>query len=323
MSVVKVGILGCGQIVQKVHLRILRHLPGVRVAALAERDPAKLKQAGRLAPKAIHFNNYRELLVSPEVEAVVICLPNALHAEAAMAAFEQRKHVYLEKPLAMNLQEGRAALSAWKDSGKIGIIGFNYRFHPLYQTMKRRMELGKIKNLIGVRSVFSTVSWPLPEWKQTLETGGGVLTDLASHHVDLVHFMFGRKIKKVFAQLTSQMSEGDNGMLQFELENGTPIQSFFSLRAIDEDRWEIYTHRKKLSLNRHHSFSWRKLLRPRYEPSYRASLEHFITCIRQNRQAQPDFLDGYHTLQVIAAAEESVRTGQVVSVDPVYENSAR
>lgn len=323
MRRVKFGLIGCGRIAQLVHLKILTRLPGVQLIALAEIDSERLKAAGRRVPKAILFTNYHELLAMPEIQAVVICLPNALHAEAALAALEQNKHVYLEKPLATNLEEGRLLLSAWKDSGKVGMIGFNYRFNRCYQKMSRLIRSGEIGNLVSVRSVFSSASWPLPPWKQTLETGGGVLADLAVHHVDLMHFIFGQKIQKIFAQIRSQSSEGDSGTLQLELESGLLIQSFFSLSTVDEDRWEIYARGRKFSLNRHYSFSWRKILRPKYEPSYSAALVHFVESIKCDCQAKPDFLDGYHSLQVIAAAEESVRTGQAVAPNTVYEDSAR
>src|SRR5262245_16729525 len=107
MSPLKVGLIGCGHIAQSTHLHVLTRLPDVDLVALAEVDATRRYEASRRAPAAIAVADYQELLALPDVEAVVICLPNALHADAAIAALEARKHVYLEKPLATTLAEGR------------------------------------------------------------------------------------------------------------------------------------------------------------------------------------------------------------------------
>lgn len=100
MSSLKVGVIGCGRIAQAVHLRVWRN-----VVALAEPDPESRRQAARLAPGAVAMEDWRELLDRRDVEAVLIAAPNGLHAEMAVAALERGKHVYLEKPLATDLQD--------------------------------------------------------------------------------------------------------------------------------------------------------------------------------------------------------------------------
>jgi predicted dehydrogenase len=108
-------------------------LPDVELIALAEPDVQRRVEASRRAPGAAAYGSYHDLLKMPEVEAVVICLPNALHAEVAVAALEQGKHVYLEKPLATSLDEAQRVVTAWRRAGVVGMIGFNYRFNPLFQ----------------------------------------------------------------------------------------------------------------------------------------------------------------------------------------------
>lgn len=343
MSKLKVGLIGCGHIVQATHLNVLTRLPGVELIALAEPDAARRQAAVRRAPGAVALATYQELLEMPGVEAVVICLPNALHPEVAIAALEQGKHVYLEKPLATNLDDGRRVLAAWRRSGLTGMVGFNYRFHPLYQAARRRVQSNRLGELVGVRSVFASAAQTLPDWKRTRASGGGVLLDLASHHVDLVHFIFGQEVRSVFAEVRSQQSEGDSTALQLRLADGLPVQSFFSLSAIEEDRLEIYGQAGKLTVDRYHSldveitdpkrtgarfarlrhgirslahspYALRKILAPTNEPSYQASLTHFVAAARAGRPASPDFRDGYRSLAVIDAAEESARTGRAVSL---------
>ncbi|MCS6925822.1 MAG: Gfo/Idh/MocA family oxidoreductase [Candidatus Binatia bacterium] len=349
---VKIGLIGCGRIAQLVHLDVLRRLPGAELVALADVDPRRRREASRRVPGTAAFADYHELLARPEVEAVVICLPHALHAEAAIAALQQGKHVYLEKPLATNLDDARRVLSAWRDTGVVGMIGFNYRFNALYQTVKQYIQEGKLGELVSVRSVFSAAPRALPAWKQQRQSGGGALLDLALHHIDLVRFVFEQEVCEVFAQLRSQRSEDDSAVLHLRLVDGLLVQSFFSLSAIEEDRFELYGTAGKLAVDRHRSFNveitdpacahrarlgrlgrrmwaalrgpylWDKLLAPRREPSYRAALLQFVTAVRTNLAVRPNFQDGYRSLAVVAAAEQSARTGRMVALTGLGEEDS-
>jgi len=343
----KVGLMGCGRIAHLVHLNILTHLPDVELVVLAEPDAQQRAEASCRAPTAVAVADYAELLAMPEVDAVVICLPNALHAEAAVAALQRGKHVYLEKPLATNLEDARKVLSAWRNTSVVGMIGFNYRFNALYQAAKQQMQSGTLGELVSVRSVFAAAARTLPTWKRQRQNGGGVLLDLALHHVDLVRFLFEQEVCEVFAGLRSQHSEDDSATLQLRLADGLVVQSFFSLNAVEEDRFEIYGTAGKLTVDRYCSFNieithprrdnfarfrrlgrrlrsvlqspylWDKLLAPGREPSYHAALAQFVTAARANRPVSPDFWEGYRSLGVIAAAEESARTGQVITLSDI------
>jgi len=348
----QVGLIGCGHIAQIVHLNILSHLPGAELVALADTDPGRRIEAGRRVPQAMVVADYHELLAMPHVEAVVICLPSGNHAEAATAAFTANKHVYLEKPLATNLEDGRKVLEAWKRARHVGMIGFNYRFNALYGAMKEHIRKETIAPLVSAQSVFSSVVHPLPSWKQMRLTGGGVLLDLASHHIDLVRFLFEQDISDVFASHRSQRGEGDSATLQLRLTDGLLVQSFFSSGAVEEDTFTIYGQAGILAVDRYRSFmvdvseprrprfGWRRQLRKLWavrrspylfskmlasskEPSYCAALAHFVTAVRTNQPVRPDFWDGYCSLAVVAAAEESARTGRMIPVADVEKGGSK
>jgi myo-inositol 2-dehydrogenase/D-chiro-inositol 1-dehydrogenase len=335
---VQIGLIGCGDVAQTIHLKALARLPGVRVVALADVDEERLDGAGRFAPHARRFVDYQALLAYAGAEAVIISLPPALHAEAAAAAFAHKRHVYLEKPLATSLDEGRQMLAAWRQTGTVGMIGFNYRFDPLYAALKQHLHQKTAGAPVAARSVFSLAARPLPAWKQQRATGGGVLLDLASHHVDLIRFLFDQDVSEVVATTQSRTSEWDNAVLQLRLESGVLVQSFFSLGATEEDRVEIYGHAGKLAADRHRSAyveasgptlrlarlhrvrhavaalarsptlqQWKP---PRFLASHLAALRHFAACVRAGRPASPDLTDGFHSLAVVLAAEVSAQTGQ-------------
>lgn len=338
---IRVGLIGCGRIAQLIHLQVLKNLPHVRLVALAESDPQRLREAAHCVPGVLAVPHYHDLLACSDVEAVVICLPTGMHATAAMAAFQHGKHVYIEKPLASHLAEAQDVLEAWKSSGKIGVIGFNQRFHPGYLQAKQQLDQGRIGNLVGARSVFCSATRSLPDWKQNRVTGGGALLDLASHHIDLVRFLFDQEICEVAAAVRSLCSEDDTVCLELRLKNGFMVQSFFSMTAVEEDRFEIYGDRGKLTIDRYAgaellytpprrrfgrldrlgaglailSQTCRRLLQtlvPPIEPSFRAALTAFVESIYQGNTAHGNLLDGYRALAVIAAAEmASKRKGPI------------
>jgi predicted dehydrogenase len=352
MGPLKIGVIGCGGIAQSVHLPLLSRLPQVQIVALAEADPERRAAAGQWARGASLFAGYPELLRESEAEAVLICLPNALHAEAAIASFENGRHVYLEKPVATALADARSVLSAWKSAGVTGMIGFNYRFNPLYVEARRQIASGRLGKLVGARSVFATSASNLPAWKRSRAGGGGVLLDLASHHLDLIRFFFDQEICAVSADLRSLRSEGDSAALQLRLSDGLLVQSLFSFRAIEEDRFEVYGEKGKLTVDRYASLDveisdpirrgarlkgWvksaqsishvpymlQKLRAPGGEPSYRAALAHFVAAARSGCSPQPDLLDGCRSLAVIAAAEESAALERTVPAPIVIERFTR
>jgi len=351
MPLLKIGLMGFGQIAQSIYQKILARLPDVELVAVAEADPERFEEAKHLFPHALIFPNYQELLELLQIDAIIICLPNSLHADAAITSLRKGKHVYLEKPLATNLEEGQRILEVWKRSGKIGMVGYNLRFNRLYLSLKQHIQERKIGELVSARSVFSTSARGLPNWKQNRKSGGGVLLDLGSHHIDLIHFLFEQKVTCVSCNLRSQRSEEDSGTLHLRLANGLLVQSFFSLSAINEDRFEMYGFKGKVTVDRyfsldveimpptlhlarlrwlwgklrslkHSSYLFEKYRAPVFEPSYQIALSHFIKAVKTNQPVHPNFTDGYRSLAVLIAAEESARTGRTISIpDVIYEDS--
>src|SRR5690349_15563029 len=129
----RVAILGCGAIARAAHLPSIMGARDVDVVALADRDAQSLAAARLLARDARGVAEYREVLAMADVDAVIIALPPALHADAAVAALEAGKHVYVEKPLATSLVDAKRVVAAANGTRVVAMMGFNYRFNPLTQ----------------------------------------------------------------------------------------------------------------------------------------------------------------------------------------------
>jgi predicted dehydrogenase len=331
--------MGAGGLALHTHLPILGRMDGVEVAAIAEPERTKRDAALQQVPDAIALADHREITCRREIQGVVVCLPNALHAEAAVAAFDAGQHVYLEKPIATSLEEGAEVLAAWRRAGTIGMIGFNYRFNRLYRSARRLLETGRLGPLEAACSTFTIAGTDLPAWKRSRATGGGALLDLASHHIDLIRFLFREPVSEVIAKLWSRETEDDTAYIRLRLASDLPVEGLFSLTAANEERFEIYGKDGTLTVDRSlfqdavisrpgrraarrrgPMTSIRALAHPRYvldkrrtpghEPSHRVALARFVAAIRDGRAATPDLEDGYSSLEVVSMAERSARSGK-------------
>ena len=141
--------------------------------AVADSNPAALRAAGALASDATAFEDYRELVARDEIDAVIVAVPTHLHARVATEVFGARKHLYLEKPLARSVAEGRQLVDCWRETGRVGIIGFNYRFSPLFLRLRDRIARGAVGEVVAVRMMFASAPATLPDWKTRRTTGGG------------------------------------------------------------------------------------------------------------------------------------------------------
>jgi predicted dehydrogenase len=335
MSLVRLGIIGCGKVVSCIHLDALRHVRQARVSVVADPVEERRRQAAARCGGATAFGDWRELLEHGDVQGVLICTPSADHAECAIQAFAHGKHVYLEKPLATSAAEAETVLQAWDGSNLLGMMGFNYRQHPFFVRAREIVNSGRLGTILGVQSSFTSSGAWMHDWKKQRATAGGVLFDLATHHIDLAHYVLGHSVAEVSAQIASQHSEQDTAWLRMTLQNGVVVQSFFSLYGTDTNRFEVYGESARLAVDYvartfqiiapggrkpvqriagalgHEVSRLKNILAGRRDPSYETALAAFVNAIANGRnQIQPDLRDGLRVSLVIEAAERSAATGQ-------------
>lgn len=338
MAPVRVMLWGCGRIARMFHLRHLANHPDVSVVAVADAMEENRAGAAALAPGATVVGDYRETL-GMDAEAVVVCLPPALHADSAVDAFQAGYAVYLEKPLALDAESGHRAVEAWREAGSVGVMGYNFRFHPRFADLRDRLP--GIGPLRAVQSRFTSPGRTLPSWKRTRAAGGGVLLDLGSHHADLARHLFGLEPRRVWGFEESREVEADNAVLSVELDGGVLMQTTLSMNSVQGHRWDVFGAEGRLGVDlgrplrlevqdnswagarvkrireRIQGLSPRELLvRPGWEPSFDSSLDAFVAAVRSG---VPDpraasLSDGMASLRVILAAEEAARTGRVQEV---------
>lgn len=198
----RVGVVGLGMGMG--HVEAYRHMPGVEVVALCDLDQAWLGEIGAQVGARLLFSDYREMFARPELDAVSVCLPTALHAPVTISALEHGKHALCEKPMALDASEARAMVAAAEAAGRVLMVSQNRRFEAPAQYLHQLVTGGGLGRLYFVRAGWRRPMGVLPSpssargagvinrnWFNQRRAGGGVLRDLGSHMLDLGLWLMG------------------------------------------------------------------------------------------------------------------------------------
>lgn len=345
---VKLGLIGCGQVTEERHLPALKNLRGVEVVALADINPERVKEVANRFHIGNRYSDYRALLDHPAIEAVAICVPTQFHAEIALAALDAGKHLLIEKPLALNLDESdRLIERAAQSSNKI-MVGFNMRWHHLVlqaQEIIRRGTLGQLKSIRSVYTHYRSRE-DAPEWTRRREMGGGVVLNEAVHHFDMWRFLLQNEVEQIFAiSQSSAQYDDETTTVTARMTNGVLATGVFSLKTSGNNEIEIYGEAGRLYVScyrfdgleffsnaaypgdipdrlRKMTHALKELphtmLRIRqggdFVASYQAEWHHFIDSIEQDKPPGCTLEDGRRALQVALAVLASASSGQPVQV---------
>ncbi|MFP6604529.1 MAG: Gfo/Idh/MocA family oxidoreductase [Pirellulaceae bacterium] len=199
------GIIGTG-FIGPAHVEAARRLGNVEILAVAEANEelAQQKAAEMSIPRS--YGNYQDLLADPDVQVVHNCTPNHLHFAVNRDILAAGKHVISEKPLAMNTTESKELVSLAKSSGLIHAVDFNYRFYPLIQHAREMVRSGEVGDVFAIHGsylqdwLYYPTDW---NWRLVPELSGDsrAVADVGSHWCDLIQFISGQSITRVFADL--------------------------------------------------------------------------------------------------------------------------
>ena len=192
---VRVGFIGSGGIAGT-HINYLKLVPGVEIVALSdvsqEAMDKRIKEYNLVDVKT--FTDYKPLLKMKDVDAVSVCTPNFLHYRPTVDALRAGKHVIVEKPMAMNAREAQAMCDAAKKARKVLTIGFQQRFRPDAQFVRRAVAEGQLGDILYCRAQ-ALRRRGIPSWgvfgRKDLQ-GGGPLIDIGVHIIELTHFLIGK-----------------------------------------------------------------------------------------------------------------------------------
>ncbi len=198
MKKVRIGIIGCGGIANGAHIRQLNDVKEAEIVALCDIDEEKLKNTAEKVgvDEAHRFENYKDLIACPDVDAVEICTPNHLHVPMAIEAVRAGKPFNCEKPLALDFRQATELKNALEKRNIPNMMCFSYRFHPAVRYAKYILSKGLIGKVISINVEYlkSSALWKgrRLEWRFIKEYAGtGVLGDLGVHLIDMASFLVG------------------------------------------------------------------------------------------------------------------------------------
>ncbi|GAA3844978.1 Gfo/Idh/MocA family protein [Streptomyces sp. NPDC003631] len=200
LGVAVVGFGWMGRVHTQAYVRVPHHFPQLslrpELVAVADDVPGRAEEAAGRYGFATAVRDWREIAADPRVHAVSIAAPNFLHREIGVAMAEAGKHIWIEKPVGLTVEDARAVADAVTKAGVRGTVGFNYRNAPAVAAARELIASGDIGTVTHVRIRLLSDYAAHPEgaltWRYERERGGGgVLGDLASHGVDLARFLVG------------------------------------------------------------------------------------------------------------------------------------
>jgi len=202
MKSVRIGMVGY-KFMGKTHSNAYRVLPMFfpnavkpEMKVICGRDPVALEQARAQFGWEEGVTDWSELLTRSDIDLIDINAPSDAHKEIAIAAAKAGKHLFCEKPLALNLADSREMLKAAEDAGVKHMVGFNYRFSPAVQLAKKLISDGRIGEIYHFRGQFLQ-DWILDPnfplvWRLQKEiAGSGSHGDLGAHVIDMARFLVG------------------------------------------------------------------------------------------------------------------------------------
>jgi len=237
---IRLGIVGCGRATATLHVPALAQVEGVRVAALADVDEAALRRVAADARPDRTAADYRDLVDDPTLDAIAVCVPAYAHAEVALAAMAAGKHVFVEKPLALTLADCDRMADAAARSGVLATVGFNSRHHAQAPRARDAIRRGEIGAVDAIASRLTSYHAQAPGWQARRASGGGVLMELAVHHVDLWRWLTGAEVAEVFAYARAGRGEDESAVLAARMGNGALASAVFSARTSRTDDLTVF-----------------------------------------------------------------------------------
>jgi UDP-N-acetyl-2-amino-2-deoxyglucuronate dehydrogenase len=339
---IRIGLLGCGRIAER-HSQLLGGNKIARASLVAVCDPIRAR-ADAIAYKfgVLAFYDIDSLLARKDIDAIAVLTPSGMHSEHVIACAKAGKHVIVEKPMALRLQDADDMIRACEEAAvKLFIVKQN-RFNVPVVKAREALETGRFGRLIlgtvRVRWCRDQAYYDQDDWRGTWACDGGVLTNQASHHVDMLEWFFG-DVERVHARAITALAKIETedtavGTLKFRNgalgiieattatrptdlegslsilgEKGTVEIAGFAVNQIRHWRFvdEIVFDKdvmEKFSVNPPDVYGF----------GHQAYYQHVIDCLLDQRAPLVDGLEGRKSVELIAALYESIKTGQEVLV---------
>ena len=333
-----IGIVGLGRMGQRHAEQLALRTRGARlVAACSPNVDEHTWARDQLGVPAL-YDDYAALLRDPQVQAVVIATPTTLHAEQTIAALQAGKHVFVEKPLALDVPTCEHVEAVARQHPElVAMVGFVRRFDAHYQEAKTQVDAGRIGRPFLVRSQTCDMNDPDGFFVRFAPTSGGIFLDCSVHDIDLARWLLGNpKALRAFASGTIALHPGlaacgdvDNGLAIVEFEGGARAQ-FYASRTLahgHETSTEVIgtagsvsvgvgAHRDRV-LSRDAAGVHHRVLADfveRFADAFQREMAAFVAACQGQAPSPLTLADATEATRIGVAITKSLRSGQVEGV---------
>ena len=324
VSAVRLGVVGAGNFAAAVMLPVLRRTRDVSLVSLASARGLSAQAIGKKYNFQRAESDFEALLQADDINTLAILTRHHLHAEQVIAALNAGKHVFCEKPLALNRDELDDVARALGKSGQLLMVGFNRRFAPLALKLKRFLE--PINQPLMMTCRVNAGLLPPEHWQHDPQLGGGRLIGEACHFIDFLTYLSGETPIRVSAQALpdSGIYHEDNFSLTLEFPDGSLGQIVYVAngdRALSKERIEVFGGGRAAVLDDFRrleliSGGRRRVHRSwlRQDKGHRAEWQSFVHSIRSGDPAPIPFDQIFAVTAASFAALDSMRANQPVDV---------
>lgn len=346
-----IGIIGCGTIAEFMLDAWVPTMTNARLVGLSDPNDERTRvlQERYGVPRA--FGDHRELMASPDVDAVLVLTPNHLHAPQSIDALTAGKHVLCQKPMALNVAEAEAMCAAAQAHGRILMSGFVKRFWPHFQVLDDLKKQGVLGEIRSVRSQFSHSGIgryykPASEWfSDKVKAGGGPLFDLGVHHFDAMRWLVGAEVAEVNCFTSSPAPDSqieDNAVVGLRFADGTVGQGFYSFTTqsppnVTLERMELYGTKASAIVALEHpdrtvlqicvdgdplsKNGWIDIPVIESVSAFAPLVQHFVDCVSTGTTPVTDGSDGLQSVAIAEAAYLSHASGRAVQCQPAERHA--
>ncbi|PPF70597.1 oxidoreductase [Clavibacter michiganensis] len=349
---VRIGVIGAGTIAG-LHLAAYAQNPDVVVAGICDVDADRAARRAAETGATLVTTDHRELLASPDIDAVSVCTRNDTHAEIAVAALEAGKSVLLEKPMALTVAQAEAIVRAEAASAGSVQVGYVRRHSSNAVTLKRFVDAGDLGPIYYAKAVFLRQAGDPGGWFSDRSiSGGGPLVDLGVHLIDMALYLMdfpepvavtGYTFRKLGGRtnirgLTRYLSADQvpstepvedlaGALVRFADGAVLSIETSYSVHGRDDLSFEVFGERGGATLEPELRITTELHdtvveLRPNIdslsfdlEEGFQAEIDAFVSMVRGEGASMAPATHGLHLTRILEAVYESAATGREVRLD--------
>ena len=332
----RIAFTGTGYIA-RIHAQAAHNL-GLTLAAVVNHRPESAAQFAADFQIPRQYTHIVDRLRAGDVDALVICTPNYLHAAQTIAALKAGVHVLVEKPMAMNAIEAESMLAASAESGARLMVAHCWRFDDEVRWLRDQAAGGQIGRIVRTKGYSVHTLWGPGGWfAEARHAGGGALADMGIHAIDTVRYLLGDpQPVSVYARIGTHYGTydvDDTGLIIINWANG--VSSY-----IESGWWQPYCDGKEAHTQLYGTDGFGQIfptllrlpesgtrtsrqvdsgfpaVREAHigQAMYDAQMAHFVACIRDGTTPNPGGTEGLVNMRIVDAAYASSRDGVAIAI---------